>query len=156
MALRKATKSVDGDYSGIIPRHFHRTLKMESRGDSRIWRFQISKHQGHRKPYGSRVRVSVKKPGTVSGRLLAESDRFDIGARNLGYRPYGQHSALAVTVGHFLLLLGLGSIEHGILGLLLVGAGAYEYWQTESGDFPIIRQDVIPSSNNRYSERTNG
>lgn len=141
--LRKATKFVEGDYSGINPREFYRTLKrsieeIQASGD---FKYKI---QGGRKDNLEIQNESVgQKTGTVQGRLAANSDWLHIGHGSIEYRPYGPHGALGITLGAIFLFLGLGSIELALLGIITLAAGAYGYWQTESDEFPIIHQDVI-------------
>ena len=141
--LRKATKFVEGDYSGINPRRFYRQLK---RGVEEI-------QEGNDFKYDTRGDQSVdleisseavgEKTGVIKGRLIANSDWFKIGTGILEYKPYGPHGALGIVVGLILLILGLDSASIAGLGLVLIGGGAYGYLQTERDDYPIIRQDAL-------------
>lgn len=153
--LRKATKFVEGDYSGINPRQFYRTLKrsIEELQEGNDFKYQTYGGQDSNLEI---VSEDVgQKTGTVKGRLFAESDWFDIGTGSIEYRPYGPHGALAIVLGLIFLFLGLSSLEIALLGIALLGAGTYGYLQKEEGEFPIIRQDVIRALiTGEVSERT--
>ncbi|ADE04660.2 hypothetical protein C5B89_03770 [Haloferax sp. Atlit-47N] len=141
--LRKATKFVEGDYSGINPRRFYRTLKrsLEEIQEGNDFKYQTTGSQ--ESDLEIKSEDVGQNTGVVKGRLLAESDWYIVGDGNLEYRPYGPHGALAIVIGLFFLLLGIGDAVWGIVGILLIVAGGYGYWQTESGEFAISRQDVI-------------
>lgn len=141
--LRKATKFIEGDYSGINPREFYRQLKrgLEEIQDGGDFKYDID---GNRKEDLEIQEESVgEKTGTVEARLAANSDWLEIGQGELTYRPYGPHGALGVALGALLIFVGLGTPELAVLGIVTLGAGVYGYWQEESAEFPIIQQDVI-------------
>lgn len=155
-SLRKATKFVEGDYSGINPRQFYRSLKrsleeIQAGGD---FKYVTSGSQD------SDLRIESEqvgeKTGRVTGRLRADSDPREVGHGQLEYRKYGPHGAAGLVVGGLLFLLGLASeISIAIIGLLLLLAGGYLYFQKEIGEFPVQREDVIRAlMTGEVSERT--
>lgn len=155
--LRKATKFVEGDYTGINPRSFYRKLKrsIEEIQEDNDFKYQTAGSQDGDLNISSEE--VGQKTGTVKGRMSASSDWRNIGAGELEYRPYGPQGAAGIILGIVLLLLGLsgaGTIWTA-LGILGSGAGVYGYWQQERETFPIIRQDVIRTLlTGEVSERT--
>ncbi|WP_049982029.1 hypothetical protein [Halorubrum sp. BV1] len=142
--LRKSTKFVEGDYSGINPRQFYRKLKRSIEEIQEESDFKYTTHGSQDTDLEIQSEEVGKKTGTVEGRLQAEADWAKIGESELEYRPYGPHGALGIAVGGLLFILGLGGgIEIALLGMLLLGAGVYGYWQTEMGTYPVIREDII-------------
>lgn len=155
--LRKATRFVEGDYTGINPREFYRRLKR------RLEEFQTANDFKY-ETYGSQqsdleiLSEDVgSKTGRLDGRLVAESDWELLGEGTLEYRPYGPHGALAIVVG---LLVGLvaGLAEAllvAVLGVLVAVGGGYLYFQTERGSFPLVRKDIVRTlMTGEVSERT--
>jgi hypothetical protein len=141
--LRKASKFVEGDYSDINPREFYRNLKrsIEEIQDESGFKYQT---QGDPNADFEIESESVgQKTGTVEGRLVAQSDWLEIGTGVLEYRPYGPHGAVGIVVGLLLAVFGMGSGEVALLGIALAVAGGYYYFQTETDEFPICRQDSI-------------
>lgn len=142
--LRKSTKFVEGDYSGINPRQFYRKLKRSIEEIQEESDFKYTTHGSQDTDLDIQSEEVGSKTGTVEGRLQAESDWAKIGESEIEYRPYGPHGALGIVIGGLLFLLGLASgIEIAILGMLILGGGAYGYWQTETGTYPVMREDVI-------------
>lgn len=142
--LRKSTKFVEGDYSGINPRQFYRKLKRSIEEIQENSDFKYTTFGSQDRNLEIQSEEVGKKTGTVEGRLQAESDWAKIGESELEYRPYGPHGALSIALGGLFFILGLGGgIEFAILGILLLAGGSYGYWQTEVGTYPVIREDVI-------------
>ncbi|WP_372478926.1 hypothetical protein ACAH01_08775 [Halomicrobium sp. HM KBTZ05] len=143
--LRKATKFVEGDYSGINPRSFYRKLKraVEEIQDPRGFKYQTQGTQG------SDLSIESEdvgaKTGTVKGRLRADSEWLEVGDGELEYRPYGPHGATGLVVGIVMLLLGISGagVIWTVLGLAGIGGGIYGYTRKSTDTFPIIQQDVI-------------
>lgn len=141
--LRKASKFVEGDYSDINPREFYRNLKrsLEEIQDESGFKYET---QGDQNTDLKIKSESVgEKTGTVEGRLAAKSDWLEIGTGILEYRPYGPHGAVGIVIGLLLAIFGMGSGELALLGIAIAVAGGYYYFQTETGEFPICRQDSI-------------
>lgn len=143
--LRKATKFVEGDYSGINPRSFYRKLKrtIEEIQDPEGFKYDT---EGDQKRDLKITSEEVgQKTGTVEGRLKAKSNWLEIGHGVLDYRPYGPHGAAGIVIGIACLLIGISGagVELTVLGVLFGGIGAYAYLQKEKGEFPVIRQDMI-------------
>lgn len=143
--LRKATKFVEGDYSGINPRSFYRKLKraVEEIQDPQGFKYHT---EGTQESDLSIESEDVgKKTGTVKGRLRAESDWLEVGDGELEYRPYGPHGAVGLIAGIGMLFLGISGagLIWTILGLAGLGGGIYGYTRKERETFPIIQQDVI-------------
>lgn len=143
-SLRKATKFVEGDYTGINPRQFYRSLKRSleeiQAGDD--FKYVTSGSQD------SDLKIESEevgeKTGRVTGRLRADSDPREVGHGQLEYRKYGPHGAGGIVVGGLLFLLGLASeIFIALIGLILLIGGGYIYFQKETGEFPVQREDVI-------------
>lgn len=154
--LRKATKFVEGDYTGINPRQFYRTLKrsLEEIQSGSDFKYQTLGNQDRDFDISSEEVGS--KTGTVEGRLMAESDWEFIGNGTLEYKPYGPHGALGIITSIlFILVAGIQSAALGVIGILgLLGSG-YLYFQTETGEFPVIRRDAIRAlMSGEVSERT--
>jgi hypothetical protein len=154
--LRKATKFVEGDYTGINPRELYRTLKrsLEEIQSESEFKYQTKGNQEQHLNISSEEVGS--KTGTVDGRLMAESDWEFIGNGTIEYKPYGPHGALGiVTSALFILVAGLQSVALGVLGILGLLTSGYLYFQTETGKFPIIRRDTIRALiSGEVSERT--
>lgn len=154
--LRKATKFVEGDYTGINPRQFYRTLKrsLEEIQSSSDFKYQTYGNQDQHLDISSEEVGS--KTGTVDGRLMAESDWEFIGNGTLEYKPYGPHGALGMlTSVLFIFVAGVQSVALGVLGILGLLASGYLYFQTETGEFPVIRRDAIRAlMSGEVSERT--
>ena len=143
--LRKATKFVEGDYSGINPRSFYRKLKrsLEEIQDSEGFKYSTEGDQ--KRDLSIESEEVGEKTGTVEGRLKATSDWLQVGDGRLEYRPYGPQGAAGIVIGISLLLIGLSGAGTGwtVLGIIAGIAGGYGYSQKEIGEFPIIRQDMI-------------
>lgn len=143
--LRKATKFVEGDYSGINPRSFYRKLKRNIEEIQDPTGFKYDTKGDQQRDLKIQSEEVGQKTGVVEGRLNATSDWLQVGKGALQYRPYGPHGATGIVIGISLLLIGLsgaGAVWTG-LGIVVGGAGAYGYIQKERGEFPIIRQDMI-------------
>jgi len=141
--LRKATKFVEGDYTGINPRQFYRTLKRSIEEIQEVNDFKYTTEGNQNEDLEIQSEEVGHKTGTVTGRLFAVSDWLDVGMGEIEYRPYGPHGAFGIVLGIIFIFLGLGNSIWAILGIIALGAGTYGYWQQETGEFPIIRQDII-------------
>jgi predicted house-cleaning noncanonical NTP pyrophosphatase (MazG superfamily) len=155
--LRKATKFVEGDYSGINPRSFYRKLKrsIEEIQDQRGFKYDTNGTQDTDLEISSEE--VGQKTGTVKARLLAESEWLGVGNGELEYRPYGPHGAAGSIAGVVFLLLGISGagVIFTILGIIGIAAGIYGYTRKERDTFPIIRQDMIRTLiTGEVSERT--
>lgn len=155
--LRKATKFVEGDYSGINPRTFYRKLKrgIEEIQVDRGFKYQVDGDQDRDLEIASEE--VGQKTGIVKGRMRATSDWLEVGNGALTYRPYGPHGALAIIIGLVLAVAGLADNRMGLaaLGVVLGAVGAYAYSQKDRDAFPIIRQDMIRTlMTGEVSERT--
>lgn len=153
--LRKATKFIEGDYRGINPRGFYRKLKrgIEEIQGEHGFKYQTTGTQEENLEINEED--VGRRTGTVTGRIQGTSDWEPLGHGELEYRPYGSFGAAGVVLGFLLLILGIGSIEVGALGILLIAGGAYGYMQEETDKFPITRQDAIRVLiNGEVSERT--
>jgi hypothetical protein len=143
--LRKATKFVEGDYSGINPRSFYRKLKraVEEIQDPSGFKYETEGTQSADLEIESED-VGAKT-GTVKGRLRADSEWLEVGNGELEYRPYGPHGAAGAVLGIVMLLLGIGGggILWTLLGIAATGGGIYGYTRKEFETFPIIHQDSI-------------
>jgi hypothetical protein len=143
--LRKATRFVEGDYKGINPREFYRRLKRrleevqtandfkyETRGDQRGDLQILSEEVG-------------EKTGRIEGRLIAESDWELLGEGTLDYKPYGPHGALAIVLGLLVAIVGgvAQELAAASVGILVTVAGGYFYFKTDTGNFPLVRKDII-------------
>lgn len=143
--LRKASRFVEGDYKGINPREFYRRLKR------RLEEFQTQNDfkyetQGTQREDLQILSESVgEKTGRLEGRLSAESDWALLGAGSLEYRPYGPHGAMAIVVGLLLAVVGglAEEIPVAIVGVLATVGGIVLYLQTETGEFPVGRRDIV-------------
>ncbi len=155
--LRKATKFVEGDYSGINPRTFYRKLKraIEEVQDERGFKYTVTGSQDRDLDISSEE--VGQKTGVVKGRMRATSDWIEVGNGALEYRPYGPHGALGIVIGVILLAVGLAGSQTVLAGLGAVAAiiGGYGYAQKERDEFPIIRQDMLRTlMTGEVSERT--
>lgn len=154
--LRKSTKFVEGEYTGINPRQFYRSLKrsLEEIQEGNDFKYETTGTQTDDLSIESEE--VGEKTGRVRGRLSAESDWRVIGQGQLDYKPYGPHGALGMVVGGLLFLVGLtGEVIIAIFGLILLLGGGYLYFQTETGAFDIKRQDEIRAlMTGEVSERT--
>lgn len=155
--LRKATKFVEGDYSGINPRTFYRKLKraIEEIQDERGFKYTVTGTQDRDLDISSEE--VGQKTGLVKGRMRATSDWLEVGNGALEYRPYGPHGALGIVIGVVLIVGGLAGNQMALsgLGAVLAIAGGYGYAQKERDKFPIIRQDMLRNlMTGEVSERT--
>lgn len=143
--LRKATRFTEGDYTGINPRQFYRSLKrsLEEIQGERGFKYQTVGTQGENLEIESEA--VGESTGTVNGRLVAASDEQEVGSGTLEYRPYGPHGATALVFGLVLALLAAvaGRLFVAFLFLVVAGAGGYFYFKTEAGDMSVSRQDFI-------------
>ncbi|MDG5778837.1 hypothetical protein VB773_01000 [Haloarculaceae archaeon H-GB2-1] len=143
--LRKATKFVEGDYSGINPRSFYRKLKraVEEIQDPQGFKYQTKGTQEANLTISSED--VGRKTGTVKGRLEAHSDWLEVGNGEFEYRPYGTHGATGIVAGIVFLVLGISGagLFWTLLGLVGIGGGIYGYTRKEKEQFPIIQQDAI-------------
>lgn len=153
--LRKATKFTEGDYTGINPRQFYRTLKRSLEEIQEGNDFKYRTIGGQDSDLEIESEEVGQKTGTVTGRLAAISDWREIDSGTLQYRPYGPHGAAGIVIGLLLVLLGLSEPSIGIVGVLLTIGSGYLYFQTEEGEFPVHRQDAIRVlKSGEVSERT--
>ncbi len=155
--LRKATKFVEGDYTGINPRSFYRKLKrgVEEVQNEHGFKYNVDGNQDEDLDISSED--VGEKTGMVQGRMRATSEWVEIGMGSLEYRPYGPHGALGVIISVTLLVRGLASssIPLIIVGVIAGAASGYGYSQKERDSFPIIRQDMIRTlMTGEVSERT--
>lgn len=134
-SLRKATKFTEGDYKGINPREFFRSLNRTLGEIQENEDFKYSTVGGPNESLSIESEDVGSKTGTVEGRLVANSDYNDIGAGSVKYRPYGPHGAWLIFIGI------LTSIF--FVGLAIIPIGIYLYMKEERGEFPLLRQDVI-------------
>lgn len=143
--LRRATKFVEGDYSGINPRTFYRKLKrsIEEIQDERGFKYHVTGNQDRDLDISSEE--VGQKTGLVKGRMRATSDWIEVGSGALRYRPYGPHGAVGIVLGILLVLSGLAGGEMAITaaGVIAAVAGGYGYSRKDRDTFPIIRQDMI-------------
>jgi hypothetical protein len=155
-SLRKATKFVEGDYSGINPRQFFRSLKRSLEEIQEADDFKYTTHGTQESDLRIKSEQVGEKTGRVKGRLVAMSDPREVGVGQLEYRPYGPHGAAGLVIGSLVFLLGLASeVSLSIVGLLTLIGGGYLYFQKETGEFPVERQDVIRTlMTGEVSERT--
>lgn len=155
-SLRKATKFLEGDYSGINPRQFYRSLKrsLEEIQEGGDFKYTTIGTQG------SDLEISSEdvgqKTGKVKGRLIATSESREVGHGEISYKRYGPHGALGMVVGSLTILIGMASsLWLAFLGLIAIIAGGYGYFQIEKGKFPVERKDVIRTlMTGEVSERT--
>lgn len=143
--LRKATKFVEGDYTGINPRSFYRKLKRSIEEIQENDDFKYTTEGTQERDLEISSEEVGQKTGTVKGRLSSISEWAEIGTGQIEYRPYGPHGALGIVLGTIFLLLGISGagIVWTVLGIMGLGGGTYGYWQQEQETFPIIRQDMI-------------
>lgn len=154
-SLRKATKFVEGDYSGLNPRQFYRSLKRGLEEIQEGGSFKYTTHGLQETDLTIESEQVGAKTGKVRGRLMATSEPRTIGAGQIEYKPYGPHGALSLVVGALVFLLGLSDLSFAVLGLLLMISGGYLYFQTSTGEFPVKREDVIRAlMTGEVSERT--
>lgn len=148
--LRKATKFTEGDYRGINPREFFRSLKRsleeikDQEGD-----FKYTTHGGRNESLAIESEEVGSKTGTVEGRLVAQSEYEDIGSGSLEFKRYGPHGAWMIIIGLILALPTIG------VTLIISIIGLYLYLKEERGEVPLLRQDVIRVlKSGEVSERT--
>lgn len=156
-SLRKATRFSEGDYKGINPREFYRRLKrrLEEVQTENDFKYQT---RGNQRSDLNIISEEVgEKTGRIEGRLMGESDWVLLGTGKLDYKPYGSYGALSVVVS---LLFGFfAALAQStfliVLSVLGIVGGLYLYFQTESGEFPVARKDVIRVlATGEVSERT--
>ncbi|MFC7212262.1 hypothetical protein ACFQL3_17460 [Natronoarchaeum sp. GCM10025321] len=143
--LRKATRFTDGDYRGINPREFYRRLKrrLEEIQTKNDFKYETVGTQDSDLDIISEE--VGQKTGRLDGRLMAESDWGMLGTGKIEYKPYGPHGALMIVIG-LLVAVATGLAEelvYAALGGVLVVAGIYLYFKTETGEFPVARKDII-------------
>lgn len=155
-SLRKATKFVEGDYSGINPRQFYRSLKRSLEEIQEGGDFKYSTHGTQESDLEIKSEKVGEKTGRVKGRMMATSEPREVGKGQIEYKPYGPHGALALIVGGLLFIMGLtGSVELAILGIVSLIGGGYLYYQTDTGEFRVEREDIIRAlMTGEVSERT--
>jgi hypothetical protein len=141
--LRKASKFVEGDYDDINPREFYRNLKRSIEEIQDASGFKYQTYGDPNTDFEISSESVGKKTGTVEGRLVAESDWLELGRGILEYRPYGPHGALGIIVGLMLAIFGINSPAVALLGVAVAVGGGYYYFQTETEEFPISRQDIV-------------
>lgn len=143
-ALRRATKFVEGDYSGINPRQFYRSLKRSLEEIQEGGDFKYSTHGTQENDLEIKSEQVGDKTGRVKGRLMATSEAREVGRGQLEYKPYGPHGAATIVIGGLLFLMGLsGNGALAVLGLLSLIGGGYLYFKTDTGEFPVEREDII-------------
>lgn len=143
-SLRKATKFVEGDYNGINPRQFYRSLKRSLEEIQADEDFKYTTHGTQNNDLSIESEDVGEKTGRVRGRLMTTSDPREVGHGQIEYRPYGPHGAVGLAIGILVFLLGLASeVGVAIIGILSIVGGGYLYFQKETGEFPIEREDTI-------------
>lgn len=133
--LRKATKFTEGDYRGINPREFFRSLKRSLEEIQQENDFKYTTYGDQNTSFSIESEEVGSKTGRVEGRLIAISDYDDIGSGAIDFKPYGPHALWSIVLGILLSWL--------IFPLLLLPAGIYLYLKDSRGDLPLLRQDVI-------------
>lgn len=155
--LRKATRFAEGDYRGINPREFYRRLKRRLEEVQTADDFKYETIGTQRTDLNIISEEVGTKTGRLEGRLVAESQWGLLGSGTLEYKPYGPHGALAVVVGVLIgVFAGLAeAMAYAAVGVLIVVAGLYLYFKTDTGSFPVARKDVIRTlMTGEVSERT--
>lgn len=143
-SLRKATKFVEGDYKGINPRQFYRSLKRSLEEIQEGGEFKYTTEGTQERDLEIESEDVGEKTGKVRGRLLARSDPRVVGSGEITYRPYGPHGAVSIVVGFLIFVIGLaGSEVVAFLGAIAMLGGGYGYLQKDVGEYPIQREDVI-------------
>lgn len=144
-SLRKATKFVEGDYNGINPRQFFRSLKRSLEEIQEGGDFKYTTHGTQESDLSIESEQVGEKTGRVRGRLMAASEPREVGEGQIEYKPYGPHGAAGLVIGIFIFLIGLASdpVTLGGFGLLILIGGGYIYFQTDTGKFPVQREDII-------------
>jgi hypothetical protein len=143
-SLRKATKFVEGEYNGINPRQFYRTLKrnLEEIQDGEDFKYHTHGSQDANLKIESEDVGELT--GTVKGRLVATSDWREIGSGSITYKPKGPHGAAGIVIGLLLTFVGItASLIIALIGIGVTLASGYFYLQEETASFPIHQQDVI-------------
>lgn len=134
-SLRKSTKFTEGDYRGINPREFFRSLSRTLGEIQKGNDFKYTTYGGPNDSLSIESEDVGSKTGVVEGRLVANSDFENIGGGSIGYRRYGPHGAWLIIIGI------LTSIF--LVGLILIPIGLYLYLKETRGRLPILRQDAI-------------
>lgn len=144
-SLRKATRFVEGDYRGINPREFYRRLKrsLEEIQEGNDFKYETRGVQD--RDLQIKSEEVGQKTGRVEGRLIAESDWNQIGNGTLEYKPYGPHGALGMVVGALIAAATAigGQTIIAAVGIVVMIASGYFYFQTEEASFPVVKRDVI-------------
>lgn len=155
-SLRKATKFVEGDYNGINPRQFYRSLKRSLEEIQEGGGFKYSTYGTQERDLSIESEQVGQKTGRVRGRLMATSEPRDVGQGQIEYRPYGPHGAASLVIGVLVFLLGFSSSTTlAFAGLLSMVGGGYLYFNTDTGEFTVQREDVIRTlMTGEVSERT--
>lgn len=142
--LRKATKFVEGDYRGINPREFYRSLKRSLEEIQEDNDFKYTTYGVQDQDLAIQSEQVGEKTGRVKGRLAAASEPREVGDGHIEYKPYGPHGAASIVIGALFFLLGLATHWFvAIVGFVALIGGGYLYFQEETGAFPIQREDVI-------------
>lgn len=136
-SLRKATKFTEGDYRGINPREFYRSLKrgleeIQKGGD---FKYVTIGDQTNEDDFQIKEESVGSKTGTVEGRLLAKSEYESYGSGSINYKPYGPHGAWLIVIGIITSIF--------IIGIPLILIGAYLYLKDERAELPLLRRDEI-------------
>ncbi|MCG1003581.1 MULTISPECIES: hypothetical protein [Halobacterium] len=155
-SLRKATKFVEGDYTGINPRQFYRSLKRSLEEIQQDGDFKYETVGNQETDLSIESEDVGEKTGRVKGRLAASSEPHPVGQGELEYKPYGPHGAGALVVGAIFAFFGLsGELLPILLGLILLIGGGYLYFKKETASFAVEREDVIRAlMTGEVSERT--
>lgn len=142
--LRKATKFVEGDYKGINPREFYRSLKRSLEEIQEAGDFKYRTHGSQETDLDIESETVGEKTGTVKGRLMATSDPREIGHAEIEYRPYGPYGIAGLLLGGLVFLGGLfAEILLLFAGILILGVSGYLFLQQQTGVFPVEREDII-------------
>lgn len=141
--LRKASRFIEGDYSGINPRKFYRALRrklgeIQEDGD---FKYHITGDRDHHLEI--RSEAVGDKTGVVTGRLRATSEQAPVGPGTTWFRPWGPYGALLSVIGAFVTILGLQWMVFWVAGPLTVAAGLYLFAQEELGEIPLKSRDSI-------------
>lgn len=146
-SLRKATKFTEGDYRGVNPREFFRSLNRTLEEIQQDGDFKYTTSGGPTESLTIESEDVGSKTGTVEGRLIANSEYTNVNSGSTSYRPYGPLGAALIISGVILSIV--------IVGLVIIPIGAYLYLKEDRGELPLMRQDAIRAlMTGEVSERT--
>lgn len=141
--LRKATKFVEGDYKGINPREFYRSLKRSLEEIQEAGDFKYRTHGSQETDLDIESETVGEKTGIVKGRLMATSDPREIGHGQIDYRPYGPYGIAGLLLGGLIFLAGFAETLLFLPGIVFLVVSGYLFLQEETGTFPVEREDII-------------